>query len=199
MAVPGETPGAPPNRAARVQWNAVDGRLSLFYQGAAILEGLVRAETADGQRVSELGVRLETTESRSEAGKVEQVLTFRLSEPLAGSRVIFRGRVLGSEEAFAAETRFHPWVLSTTRHLSQGGVSLLDEEWDPDQLVLSGCSSVVVDDPYVLTVHLPDGFRATSAMVDGSPGQTEARDGTVALRLRPRVTGEVHWTIVFAQ
>ena len=28
------------------------------------------------------------------------------------------------------EAHEHPWVLSTTRHISQGGVSLLDEQWD---------------------------------------------------------------------
>ena len=28
------------------------------------------------------------------------------------------------------EARPHPWVLSTTRHISQGGVDLLDERWD---------------------------------------------------------------------
>ena len=46
------------------------------------------------------------------------------------------------------EARPHPWVLSTTRHISQGGVSLLDERWDGASNILSGKSAVVIGDPY---------------------------------------------------
>jgi alpha-galactosidase len=36
------------------------------------------------------------------------------------------------------EARAHPWVISTTRHISQDGVSLLDERWDAGTKTLSG-------------------------------------------------------------
>ena len=57
------------------------------------------------------------------------------------------------------EARPHPWVLSTTRHISQGGVSLLDERWDAGHEDPFRQERGGRGDPYVLTVHLPDGYR----------------------------------------
>jgi hypothetical protein len=94
----------PPNTPATVEWNQQEGRVRLRYHGVEILNAVVQAELADGKAVSAPGVRLETSESRSEDGKVEQVLSLRLAEPQPEVRVTLRGRVMGSEEAFSAET-----------------------------------------------------------------------------------------------
>ncbi|MBN1421076.1 MAG: alpha-galactosidase [Planctomycetes bacterium] len=96
------------------------------------------------------------------------------------------------------EARPHPWILSTTRHLSQGGVSLLDERWDGDRKVLSGRSAVVIDDPYVMTVHLPDGFRLESAEVDGTGAEIVRRREVAAVRFVPLATKTVEWKMAFA-
>ena len=102
--------------------------------------------------------------------------------------------------AFAIrEARPHPWVLSTTRHISQGGVSLLDERWDSKANVLSGKSAVVVGDPYAMTVHLPNGFRLDSAEVGGEKVQTERLRETAAVRIPPSATKAVDWRIRFAK
>jgi len=97
------------------------------------------------------------------------------------------------------EAREHPWVLSTTRHISQGGVSLLDEQWDADAKTLSGKSKVVIGDPYVLTVHLPEGFRLKSADVDGQAPQIADKGGTATVRIVPSATKELDWTMTFAE
>jgi len=95
------------------------------------------------------------------------------------------------------EARGHPWVISTTRHLSQGGVSLLAEEWNAKQNVLSGKSAVVIGDPYVLTVHVPGRFLVTGAEIGGAKAETATRKETVTVRLVPSATKTVKWRVTF--
>jgi hypothetical protein len=95
------------------------------------------------------------------------------------------------------QARSHPWVISTTRHLSQGGVSLLGEKWDADAKTLSGSSRVVVGDPYVLTVHLPDGFRVKRAQVEGEKVQVAGQGATATVHVVPSATRAVNWKIKF--
>jgi len=97
------------------------------------------------------------------------------------------------------EARPHPWILSTTRHLSQGGVSLSNVTWDARRNVLSGKSAVVIGDPYVLTVHVPDGFRLAGAEVGGEKASAESRGRTAAVRIAPSATETVTWTVRFAR
>jgi len=97
------------------------------------------------------------------------------------------------------EVREHPWVLSTTRHLSQGGVSLLAEAWKPNDNVLTGRSAVVEADPYVLTVHVPDGYRLKSARFGGKDAEIERRAETATVAIVPSATEELDWTITFSK
>ncbi len=97
------------------------------------------------------------------------------------------------------EARAHPWVISTTRHITQGGVSLLDEKWDAKGKVLSGKSKVVIGDPYVLTVHLPKGFRLKSAEVSGEKVKIDAAAPVASVRIVPSATKVVNWQIQFAK
>jgi len=97
------------------------------------------------------------------------------------------------------EAREHPWVLSTTRHISQGGVSLSDVKWDADAKTLSGTSAVVVGDPYVLTVHLPEGFRLASAEAVGEKAEIASQKQTATVRIVPSKTGDIPWKMNFAR
>ena len=97
------------------------------------------------------------------------------------------------------ETRPHPWVLSTTRHLSQGGVSLLEVKWDVGGGILSGRSSVVAGDPYVLTVHCPEGFRLDGAEVAGEKVDLARQAETASVRIIPSATRTVEWKMSFAR
>jgi len=97
------------------------------------------------------------------------------------------------------EARAHPWVLSTTRHISQGGVGLIDESWDSRVKVLSGRSSVVIDDPYVMTVHLPEGFRLQGAEVGGEEVEFANREETGTVGIIPSATKTVEWRMAFAK
>jgi hypothetical protein len=97
------------------------------------------------------------------------------------------------------EARPHPWVISTTRHISQGGVSLLDESWNARRKTLSGKSAVVSGDPYVLTVHLPLGFRLTSAEVSGEKAEIANGQETATVRIVPTATRPVEWKMTFGE
>jgi len=97
------------------------------------------------------------------------------------------------------EAREHPWVLSTTRHISQGGVSLLDERWDSGNNTLSGKSAVVVGDPYVLTVHLPEGFRLESAEVGDEKVEFAGQKEIATVRVVPSATKTVQWKMKFTK
>ncbi|MBL7189407.1 MAG: alpha-galactosidase [Phycisphaerae bacterium] len=97
------------------------------------------------------------------------------------------------------EARSHPWVISTTRHLSQGGVSLLDEAWNADAKILSGKSAVIIDDPYVMTVHLPDGYRLESAEVDGVKAEITSLKEIARVRIVPSATKTVEWKMKFTR
>ena len=97
------------------------------------------------------------------------------------------------------EARPHPWVISTTRHISQGGVSLLDVKWDGGGKVLSGKSAVVVGDPYVMTVHLPEGYRLKTTKVSGEKVKIANRKETATVRIIPSATKTVEWKMTFAR
>lgn len=51
----------------------------------------------------------------------------------------------------------HPQLLSTSRHLTQGMIDVLQETWTPAIQTLSGTSRVVAADPYELRIVVPTG------------------------------------------
>jgi len=97
------------------------------------------------------------------------------------------------------EARPHPWVVSTTRHISQGGVSLLDLKWDGGNNVLSGRSAVVAGDPYALSIYLPKGYRIGRAQADGAEVHTNVSGRVASLRLASPTTRLVDWQVAFAR
>jgi len=97
-------------------------------------------------------------------------------------------------QAFAIrEVPEHPWVLSTTRHISQGGVSLLEEGWDARARTLSGKSDVIAGDPYVLTVYLPEGHRLKSVKFGGERAEIKHQETTATVRIVPSATVTLKW------
>ena len=97
------------------------------------------------------------------------------------------------------EARDHPWVLSTTRHISQGGVCLIDEKWDMAANILSGETAVVGGDPYVLTVYLPDGFKLMSAEVRGEKVVIASQGEIASVRILPSASHTVEWKLAFTK
>jgi hypothetical protein len=100
----------------------------------------------------------------------------------------------------------HPQVISTSRHITQGIVDVVEERWEAGSKVLSGISRVVAGDDYelrVVTKTAQDAFRATKTEVssaDRDAGVTVAlkeEDGLARVTIKSPVSREVKWEIGF--
>jgi len=92
----------------------------------------------------------------------------------------------------------HPQLVATNRHVSCGGVDLVDVAWRSD--TLSGTSDVVAGDDYVLSVHEPAGFRFVRAEATGATVVSSAlQRGVRRVRLRSAAGGRVQWRIVYRE
>lgn len=92
-----------------------------------------------------------------------------------------------------------PQVISTSRHITQGGVDLSAVRWDRKRGEISGRSLVVARDPYELRLWIPSGYRAADA---GSSADTTRLDveqnGRLAVaRLETDWSGDVRWWVRF--
>jgi hypothetical protein len=100
----------------------------------------------------------------------------------------------------------HPRILSTSRHISQGRVDLLAEDWDESSRSLSGTSRIVGNDPYEirLAVREKQGWKINKVEVD-----EESRRAGVEIKQRTSEPGlfrvvivspesrEIHWRADF--
>ena len=99
-AVPQPAVTPPPNAPAQISWDAGQRRLKLRYHDITILDATISAEGADGNKVA---LRCEPAETLGD--KVEQRLKFAPAKQQEGLRLVLEGTVIGSVEAFAAETQ----------------------------------------------------------------------------------------------
>jgi len=97
------------------------------------------------------------------------------------------------------EVREHPWVLSTTRHLSQGAVSLRDVQWDAATNTLSGKIAVIEGDPYTLTLSVPAGFKLSGAEMEDEQADTKSEAEIAAIRIVPSITKTLTWKASFTR
>jgi hypothetical protein len=129
------------------------------------------------------------------------VFEFWTQQFLGKSKGSFKAPAPGSKGAMQVfairEAREYPWVLSTTRHISQGGVELSSEKWDKASNTLTGTSAVIAGDPYVLTVHLPAGFKLKAAAATGEKVEVANQRETATVRIVPTATKTVEWKIKF--
>jgi hypothetical protein len=101
-----------------------------------------------------------------------------------------------------------PQVISTSRHITQGMVDVVDEKWDSRSSTLSGVSKVVGGEAYELRISakVPAGYRR---VVKVAVSQTNVDAGVkvslvgqdewkVRVRIDSPASGEVHWAIEFA-
>ncbi len=87
-----------------------------------------------------------------------------------------------------------PFVLSTSRHVSQGIVDIEEEAWDATERVLHGRSRVVAGDPYELRIFLPPNWTATGA----GEGVITQKEGQLRVLYSPSATGTIEWRIAFS-
>jgi len=93
------------------------------------------------------------------------------------------------------KTLNRPQILSTSRHISQGGADLESVVWKDRRL--SGASKVVRNDPYSIFVRLPDGYTVKSATIGGKPAEVRVEDHWAEVKALPEKTESVAWKIQF--
>lgn len=104
--------------------------------------------------------------------------------------------VFRSQALIIRERKARPQVLSTSRHVTGGGVDLADVRWMDG--VLSGRSRLVAGDPYEIVITEPEGLRLEGFEADGAAPQEVKREGIV-LRIRLAAAGsrEISWAARF--
>lgn len=102
-----------------------------------------------------------------------------------------------------------PFLISTSRHVSQGILEVKKEAWDDNAHTLSGISTVVADDHYELRVvafgpKAGSGLQVSSVQVsadDAAAGVTiseSSANGLVRALIKSPVSRDVKWTVSFA-
>ena len=93
----------------------------------------------------------------------------------------------------------HPQLLSTSRHITQGIVDVLEEKWDRASKTLSGRSKIVGGDPYELRIVLPNkNWSAQTISASGGAAASLKQENTlVRATIQSANSGEVSWSVVF--
>jgi len=94
------------------------------------------------------------------------------------------------------ERQAHPQILATNRHITGGGVDLVDVTWEGSWL--SGKSRVVGGDVYELFISIPSGYVFDRAESSGAALLKTQQDGTVlVISLKSDQSREIAWTVSF--
>lgn len=92
----------------------------------------------------------------------------------------------------------HPQLISTSRHITQGIVDVMEEKWDAASKTLSGRSKIVGGDPYELRIVLPDKtWNAANATASGGATSFAQKDDLVRATIQSPRSGEVNWSVTF--
>jgi len=95
-------------------------------------------------------------------------------------------------------------LVSTSRHITQGWVDLVSQNYDPAKNLYAGRSRVVRGDPYELRFAFPRGknFVVKSATAHGASGNLPVKitnhQGWAAVEFTSPRTAEVSWEVSFA-
>jgi hypothetical protein len=90
-----------------------------------------------------------------------------------------------------------PQLLSTSNHITQGKVGLRDLHWDGARNILSGVNDALTREPFVLTLHVPQGFVPINSHAQGGSCDLAEQSADIwKLRLEPR-EGKIQWTVQF--
>ena len=93
----------------------------------------------------------------------------------------------------------YPQLVSTSRHVTQGLVDVVEEKWDNEKNTLMGKSRVVGGDDYELRIFAPDKWQAVSASASALTIDVEQSGPEVRATVKSETDGEISWRLVFKQ
>jgi hypothetical protein len=103
--------------------------------------------------------------------------------------------VFKSQALVIRERKPHPQVITTSRHVTGGGVDLMDVQWTDG--TLSGRSRIVSGDPYEIEITEPAGFELEKFEADGVPAEIIKEGMIVRVKLAPVKSTEIGWMARF--
>ena len=92
-----------------------------------------------------------------------------------------------------------PQIISTDRHITQGGVDLENVVWINDSKQLTGTSNTLIRNiPYTMVLFVPPEYNLVNAFADTKPMQVNNNaDGTIQLTVVPENT-TINWVVNFS-
>jgi hypothetical protein len=92
----------------------------------------------------------------------------------------------------------HPQVIGTSRHLVQGTVDLMEEQWDPATRTLRARSTMLDSRAYAVTLAVPPGLRPLQCTADPACVVERLPSGHVVLRWAAGgAGGDIAWAMQF--
>jgi len=90
----------------------------------------------------------------------------------------------------------HPQLISTSRHITQGGYDLDDLQWNETEKILSGKSKVIADEIYRMTLYLPMNYElANVECIEQATFTTDSQ--LLIVDLHSECSGELIWKLCF--
>ncbi|MEG1587059.1 MAG: hypothetical protein RR346_09295 [Bacteroidales bacterium] len=97
------------------------------------------------------------------------------------------------------ESKSHPQVLSTSRHITQGLMDIVSEKWNGATNTLSGRSAMVANDSYELRIVVPGGLKISEATAGGKKMKVVRENNFYRVSILPDKTGECEWVVRFTK
>jgi len=91
-----------------------------------------------------------------------------------------------------------PQVISTSRHITQGGVELVEAFWELQTRTLRGRAKGIKGTEYAIVIYVPDGYISKEALVNGLPSHVDMDASHIhRLSLSFDETSTLTWSIIF--
>lgn len=103
--------------------------------------------------------------------------------------------VNGIESIAIREVTGRPQLISTNRHISQGAAEIEMMRWEDNSI--KGRSRAIVDDAYVITLYVPNGYTFLTAKINGKEAEAKQTGNILKITYLPKETASVEWEINF--
>lgn len=91
----------------------------------------------------------------------------------------------------------HPFVLSTSRHITQGAVDLASEEWSTKTRTLSAVSGNLIEGTYSVLVYIPADFEFKGVLSASKPDTARISSDVIKLSFPVGRKTSLSWKVTF--
>lgn len=91
-----------------------------------------------------------------------------------------------------------PQIISTSRHITQGAIDIKKMTWNDETLTLSVVSNIIKDDPYKVTLYIPNGYIPIFEKNNNIKLIKDDNDKNVqSFSITTKKTEDISWSISF--